>query len=234
MFWDGGGTIQVQPVEVEACNQCISQIWVVGGCVDLSLGLCFGESLLVTDAGEILVFGISPKQPPKPSLCAWERYSSPGCAGSPVRTETSAAASHLYCNVFLSKHHSYCSVDDFFFCCNFKAKQHIFPLQFVPAKRKEERKAIGMNCFVGDVQTNRGAIRRANRFQNSLWGWTGGRCAMGTCNVLYKGTVTFSCVLKSLPEMEADFAEAGEPRASSAPACSWGCYAAEGPRYRTG
>lgn len=77
-----------------------------------------------------------------------------------------------------------------------------------------------MNCFVGDVQTNRGAIRRANHFQSSVWGWTGGRCTTGTCNVLYKGTVPFSCVLKLLSEMEADFAEAEEPRASSASACS--------------
>jgi len=32
---------------------------------------------------------------------------------------------------------------------------------------------------------------------------------MGTCNVLYKGTVTFSCVLKSLTGMEADLEEVG-------------------------
>lgn len=98
----------------------------------------------------------------------------------------------------------------------------------------EASKAIGMNRFVGDAQANRGAIRRANRFQNSVWGWTGGRCTTGTCSVLYKGTVTFSCVLKSLLEMGADFAEAEEPRASSASARSWGCHAAEGPRCRTG
>lgn len=86
-----------------------------------------------------------------------------------------------------------------------------------------------MNCFVGDVQMNRGAIRRANHFQNNVWGWTGGRCMKGTCNMLYKGTVTFSCILKLLLELEADFAEAGEPCASSASVCSFGCYAVKSP-----
>jgi len=116
MSWDGGGTIQGQSVEVEARNQCVSQTRVVGtGCADPSLGRCFGESLLATDAGEILVFGISPEQPSIPSLSVWERCGSPGCAGSPMRAGTSAAASHLCCNVFLPKHHSYFSVDDFLF-----------------------------------------------------------------------------------------------------------------------
>lgn len=64
--------------------------------------------------------------------------------------------------------------------------------------------ARGRNCFVGDAQTNRGAIRRANGFSNRIWGWTGGRCSSGTCAVLCKGRVTFSCVLKELPEREAD------------------------------
>lgn len=82
--------------------------------------------------------------------------------------------------------------------------------------------APGRNCFVGDVQTNRGAIRRANLFSNRIWGWTGGRCSSGVCAVLCKGRVTFSCVLKVLPEREADFVGAGEPRDSPAPACYWG------------
>lgn len=43
------------------------------------------------------------------------------------------------------------------------------------------------------------------------------------CDVLYKGTATFSCVLSSLVEVEADSAEAEEPGVSSASA---GCWAA--------
>lgn len=68
MSWDGGGTIQVQPVELEAHKWCVSQIRAVGGCVYLtSLGLCFGEPLLATDAGELL--GLVPPQnnPPNPT-----------------------------------------------------------------------------------------------------------------------------------------------------------------------
>lgn len=91
----------------------------------------------------------------------------------------------------------------------------------MPAERKEERMALGRNCFVGDVQTNRGAIRRADLFSNRVWGWTGGRCSSGTCAVLCKGRVTFSCVLKVLPEREADSLGAGEPRDSPAPGGRW-------------
>lgn len=77
--------------------------------------------------------------------------------------------------------------------------------------------ALGRNCLVGDAQKNRGAIRRANLFSNRIWGWTGGRCSSGMCAVLCKGRVTFSCVLKMLPEREADSVGAGEPRDSPAP-----------------
>lgn len=45
----------MQPVEGETLNQCVSPIWVVGWCADPSLRLCFGESLLATEAAEILV-----------------------------------------------------------------------------------------------------------------------------------------------------------------------------------
>lgn len=62
---------------------------------------------------KLVSFGTSSKQPPVTSLCVWEGYSSPGCAGG----GTNAAASRLHCNVFLPKHCSYCSVGDFFFCC---------------------------------------------------------------------------------------------------------------------
>lgn len=100
--------------------------------------------------------------------------------------------------------------------------------------QRKGRQAIGMNRFVGDVQMNRGAIRRANHFQNRVWGWTRGRCTSGTRNVLYKGMVTFSCVLKSLLEMEADLAEAEELCASCALPCFWGCEAADSAHCRMG
>lgn len=52
--------------------------------------------------------------------------------------------------------------------------------------------------------------------------------------MLHKGTVTFSCILTSLPEMEAHFEEAEEPRDASASASSWGGCAAEGSHCRMG
>lgn len=112
------------PGAVEAPSKCgrwrwrhatsASQMWVRGGCAEPSLGLCFGESLLATEASEMLVLVPPQNSPPIPSPCGRERCGSPGCAGSPARAGTSAAASHLRGNVFLPKHGSYCSVDDFF------------------------------------------------------------------------------------------------------------------------
>lgn len=86
----------------------------VGGCTDPNLGLRFGESLLTTEAGEILVLVSSQNNPHSQPVCQ-DRYDSAGCAGIPVRAGTNAATSHLCCDVFLPKYHSYCSVDAFFF-----------------------------------------------------------------------------------------------------------------------
>lgn len=205
-------------------------------CADPGLGLCFGGSLLAAEAGEIPVLVSPQNSPPIPSFVSGKGtalLAAPGVPQAPERALSLliSVAMYFYPNIT-----HIVQLMTFFLLLQFFKPNNIFsPRNLCQQKGWEkERKAIGMNCFVGDVQASRGAIRKTHRFQNSVWGWTGGRCTMGTCSVLYKGTVTFSCVLKLLPEMEADFAEAEEPRASSASACSWGCYAAEGPRCGTG